>query len=255
MASRPMQGLLRPAPRTRIIAPPRTPACWTQRTVTNTSTPRAAQPQPQPKEDPDYDEERERTANEIDALFGISPKPQPKRYDPSKTSETINNIFYSGNNPSQTPTSADELGAARRSHVFGENFSPRRTNFAPTQRKPLDFDNMKMPEPAPGTPSLYQVPAQQEIPESEINWPRLNATYGRSVELDQAKGRDIVRGIGMLGSLIARNKVRRDFQKQRFHERPGLKRKRLKSERWRARFKVGFRDVTARVSELTRKGW
>ena len=253
MASRPMQCLLRPASLSRIIAPHRTAPLWIQRNLTSTSKPRHAQPQQ--KEEPDHDEERERTANEIDSLFGISPKPRAKRYDPSKTSETINNLFYSGQRPSQDPSSADELSAGRQSHVFGEDFSPRRTDFARTQRKPLDFDNMKMPESAPGTPSLYNLPVQQDIPESEINWPRLNATYGRTVVLDKAKGRDIVRGIGMLGSLIARNKVRRDFQKQRFHERAGLKRKRLKSERWRARFQVGFRDVTARVSELTRKGW
>lgn len=58
-----------------------------------------------------------------------------------------------------------------------------------------------------------------------------------------------------MGSLMGRNRVKYDFNKQRFHERPGLKRKRLASERWRARFKKGFSHVTARVSELTRKGW
>ena len=109
-------------------------------------------------------------------------------------------------------------------------------------------------------PSLQNKPSdaaslanQQE--ETFTNYPRLNPTYGRTVELDASRGRDIVRGIGMLGSLMARNKVKSDFNKQRFHERGGLKRKRLNSERWRARFKLGFREVTGRVSELTRKGW
>ena len=94
---------------------------------------------------------------------------------------------------------------------------------------------------------------QQE--ETFSSYPRLNPTYGRTVELDASRGRDIVRGIGMLGSLVARNKVKADFNRQRFHERGGLKRKRLASERWRARFKQGFRDITGRVTELTRKGW
>jgi hypothetical protein len=94
---------------------------------------------------------------------------------------------------------------------------------------------------------------QQE--ETFVQYPRLNPTYGRTVELDASRGRDIVRGIGMLGSLMARNKVKSDFNKQRFHERGGLKRKRLASERWRARFQKGFRDITYRVTELTRKGW
>jgi small subunit ribosomal protein MRP21 len=91
--------------------------------------------------------------------------------------------------------------------------------------------------------------------ETFANYPRLNPTYGRTVELDPSRGRDLVRGIGMLGSLMARNKIRHDMMKQRFHERNGLKRKRLASERWRARFKNGFTHVTKRVSELTGKGW
>lgn len=95
--------------------------------------------------------------------------------------------------------------------------------------------------------------AQQE--ETFSNYPRLDPTYGRTVDLDSSRGRDLVRGIGMLASLVARNKIKSDFAKQKFHERGGLKRKRLNSERWRARFKVGFAQVTRRVSELTRKGW
>jgi small subunit ribosomal protein MRP21 len=118
---------------------------------------------------------------------------------------------------------------------------------------------MVMPDEI-ANPSLANKPSdaaslavQQE--ETFSSYPRLNPTYGRTVELDANRGRDIVRGIGMLGSLMARNKVKADFNKQRFHERGGLKRKRLVSERWRARFKAGFREITGRVTELTRKGW
>ncbi|OCL03122.1 hypothetical protein AOQ84DRAFT_303437 [Glonium stellatum] len=89
----------------------------------------------------------------------------------------------------------------------------------------------------------------------KLNYPRLDASTGRSIDLDPSKGRDLVRGLAQLNSLISRNKVRADFNKQRFHERPGLKRKRLKSQRWRKRFKEGFREVVGRVSALTRKGW
>jgi hypothetical protein len=98
-------------------------------------------------------------------------------------------------------------------------------------------------------------PQNLHIPDEEIKYPRLNPSTGRTVTLDSAKGRDIVRGIGMLGSMMSRNKVKSDFHKQKFHERPGLKRKRLKSERWRKKFKVEFESVCSRVQELTRKGW
>ena len=114
-------------------------------------------------------------------------------------------------------------------------------------------DTLLNPSLANKPSSASSLAVQQE--EMFGNYPRLNPTYGRTVELDASRGRDIVRGIGMLGSLVARNKLKSDFHKQKFHERGGLKRKRLLSERWRARFKVGFREVTGRVTELTRKGW
>jgi len=114
-------------------------------------------------------------------------------------------------------------------------------------------DDMANPSFANKPSGAASLAVQQE--ETFSQFPRLNPTYGRTVDLDVSRGRDIVRGIGMLGSLMARNRVRSDFNKQRFHERGGLKRKRLASERWRARFKKGFREVTARVTELTRKGW
>jgi hypothetical protein len=130
----------------------------------------------------------------------------------------------------------------------------------PAIRRPgLDFESMAVPD-SDLHPSLSNKPSdaaslatQQE--QTFASYPRLNPTYGRTVDLDVSRGRDIVRGIGMLGSLMARNKVKADFNKQRFHERGGLKRKRLASERWRARFKAGFKEVTGRVSELTKKGW
>ena len=55
--------------------------------------------------------------------------------------------------------------------------------------------------------------------------------------------------------LVSRNRIKADFNRQRFHERAGLKRKRLKSERWRRRFRIGFESVVKRVDALRRKGW
>lgn len=226
------------------------PASWTlRRQISNTPGPSAAQPQQQPEQNKPASQSpnssprpqstsTERTNQAIDNLFSRPPRRQPRN---------------------QSTSSADDLRAAQATHIFGTAFSngssPRRSRAPPR----LAFDDML---PASGTPapSLYNKPseaaalaAQQE--ETFGNFPRLNPSYGRSVELDPSRGRDIVRGIGMLGSLMGRNRVKYDFNKQRFHERPGLKRKRLASERWRARFKKGFSHVTARVSELTRKGW
>lgn len=143
--------------------------------------------------------------------------------------------------------SAAQMGA----RVFGDNFSQTgsRQTFQ-FKRAGLDIDSMTgLP-----MPSLEQQAVASAKPEKQV-FPRLNPAYGRTVHLDEERGFDIVRGINTLSAVLARNKVRQDFNKQKFHERGGLKRKRLKSERWRARFKKGFNKVTARVGELTRKGW
>jgi small subunit ribosomal protein MRP21 len=81
----------------------------------------------------------------------------------------------------------------------------------------------------------------------------LRPSTGRTIE--RSGNVDVARAFQMLGRACATNKVAKDFRRQLFHERPGLKRKRLKSERWRARFKVGFRATVQRVSELRAQGW
>lgn len=84
---------------------------------------------------------------------------------------------------------------------------------------------------------------------------RLNPSVGRSVEVDPARGISLATGFARLEIMIGVNGVRRDFNKQRFHERPGLKRKRLKSERWRRRFKDGFTAIVDKVKTMRRQGW
>lgn len=157
------------------------------------------------------------------------------------------------------------MRAARNANqAFGANFAKPGGRFTRGANRPrgLQFEEM---ESIPGEgedmlPGLVQqetpaelLAAQQEATLS--NYPRLNPSFGRTVTLDARKGRDIVRGIAVMGMMVARNKVKADFNRQKFHERGGLKRKRLNSERWRARFKLGFRAVTERVNALTRKGW
>lgn len=234
--------LLRPATLTRISAPRPSPIrClrlpqpqptpWalpsTRRHLNTTPPTHAAQPQLKEEEALDTPaEDNSELTSEIDTLFGLA-----------------KNIRRG---PFRAPNSGDELEATRR--MFGSEFSSpdRGTSLRP---QAFNFDDLNMPdEPVEPVQAIT-------IPEEDIKYPRLNPAYGRTVNLDESKGRDIVRGINMLASLMARNKVKQDFNKQRYHERPGLKRKRLNSERWRARFKVGFNGVVGRVSELTRKGW
>jgi len=84
---------------------------------------------------------------------------------------------------------------------------------------------------------------------------KLGPSLGRTVQVNEAKGVDVGRAFRTLNILCARNKVKADFQTQRFHERPGLKRKRLKSQRWRRAFKEGFKGMVSQVVAMRRQGW
>jgi small subunit ribosomal protein MRP21 len=79
---------------------------------------------------------------------------------------------------------------------------------------------------------------------------RLDAYVGRNEETDQQKGIDLGRALHNLEAKCRYNNVRNDIMKQRFHMRPGLKRKTLKSERWRKRFKEGFKAVVSKVQDM-----
>ena len=258
--------LLRPTPlaRTPLCHIRRTPPSWPSRSISNTP-PAAAQSQG--KED-DYDY-LSKVQQESASQAPPQQQPPPIRrapLGPRDTSEAIDSLFGTSSQRARPPlrgqsTSSDEVRAARNAHIFGAEFSSptgarRRGGRGPPK---LNFDDMSLPTDMMD-PNLSNKPseaaslaAQQQ--ETFANYPRLNPTYGRLVELDVSRGRDLVRGIGMLGSLVTRNKVKHEMFRQKYHERGGLKRKRLASERWRARFKKGFKDVTRRVSELTAKGW
>ncbi|KAK4554616.1 hypothetical protein LTR86_008471 [Recurvomyces mirabilis] len=84
---------------------------------------------------------------------------------------------------------------------------------------------------------------------------KLGPSVGRTVIVDQARGMDIGRAFRSLEVQCARNSVRKDFNRQRFHERPGLKRKRLRQERWRRRFKENFKGVIGLVQRMRAQGW
>ena len=246
--------LLRPSTFTRITPAARFTAAWpAQRGFSSTAIRSAQGPQsPSTATTPEVAASSPRPAarqdvnSAIDDLFANGPD----------AAASSNNRSRNANDPFGTSSfgaSAPPSNPGER--VFGASFS----NPSRVARRPnLQFEDM-LPAGSLANPSLANKPNPSTLATQQAstfeNYPRLNPTYGRSVELDASRGRDIVRGIGMLGSLVARNRVKRDFQTQRYHERGGLKRKRLNSERWRRRFNLGFKQVTARVMELTRKGW
>ena len=222
--------LLRPSPLARPQCFPtasirrRAPLCMAQRSITNGS----GQPAAPPQRRDDY------SGYDYQPRQSAARRPPLRRSLNSETTQAIDDLF-SGTPRSQAPlsrqgSSGDEVGAARQNHVFGAEFSSPNAARRPT----LNFDDMLPSEI--DNPNFSNKPSEAaslatQQAETFANYPHLNPTYGRAVELDPSRGRDIVRGLGMLGSLMARNKVKNDVMKQRFHERGGLKRKRLNSER------------------------
>lgn len=84
---------------------------------------------------------------------------------------------------------------------------------------------------------------------------KLSPSLGKTIYVDAKRGIDVAKAFRAMEICVNRNGIKRDFNKQRFHERPGLKRKRLHSERWRRRFKLGFQATVKRVLVMKKQGW
>ncbi|KAL2267140.1 hypothetical protein VTJ83DRAFT_4417 [Remersonia thermophila] len=82
---------------------------------------------------------------------------------------------------------------------------------------------------------------------------RLKPSTGRTIHVGDRV--DVARGLRLLERLCAQNQVKHATILARAHERPALKRKRLRRERWRARFKTGFQSCVKRVFQLKAQGW
>jgi hypothetical protein len=83
----------------------------------------------------------------------------------------------------------------------------------------------------------------------------LSAKTGRTLPVNPASPQDLATKLMGIQRICNNAQLKQRASKQRFHERGGLRRKRLKSERWRARFLVQFREVIHRVKKLAKQGW
>lgn len=77
---------------------------------------------------------------------------------------------------------------------------------------------------------------------------------GRTIDVEKYNG-DVARAWRAFEANTVRMRVKSDFSSQKFHERPGLKRKRLHSQRWRRRFKEAFKGTVKMVVKMRKQGW
>ncbi|MCJ1370628.1 hypothetical protein MMC20_001841 [Loxospora ochrophaea] len=176
--------------------------------------------------------------------------------------------LYPGGGPNKQPrTSLDDVIIARELDARDQRNTVRmRQGELALRRGELSArqgsvaSSMVFPQTPSSSPTKETTAPQTSTGQSPLSPERrstirLDAFVGRSVEVKRGEGRDLGRALRFLDIKLAANKVKTDFYRQRFHERPGLKRKRLKSERWRKRFKEGFRATVAKVQKMRRQGW
>jgi ribosomal protein S21 len=100
-----------------------------------------------------------------------------------------------------------------------------------------------------------------EAASDPISRPQVRAkpVTGRTVfvkdHITKTSGPTPMVALRILNRIVREDQVKNKYHSQKFHERKGLKRKRLASQRWRARFKHGFKATVNRVIELKKQGW
>ncbi|KAI9821195.1 MAG: hypothetical protein M1827_003929 [Pycnora praestabilis] len=196
------------------------------------ATPRSLTPDsPSPKsyEDGDLD---------LDKLLDFAPNRTP-----ASPSQRTSRLSSPNAQQSRRGNSASDLLENFRSY----------TGRGSSSRSKVPVERMQSPTSLSGSPStnLFSEPPKPPPPPRL----RLGPSTGRSVIIDTGRGVDLARGFKSLNVNCFLNNVKGDSISQRFHERPGLKRKKLKSRRWRRRFRDGFRAVVSKVEDMRRRGW
>ena len=127
----------------------------------------------------------------------------------------------------------------------------------PPTTKPVDFANLfKTPSPPKidSNPlahyNQHSYPLEPASP--TVRTIRSSPMIGRSFSVRRG---DVGTALKFLNHLCVREGVVRDLRTQKFYERPGAKKKRLRSVRHKTRFKYAFKTTVERIKEMRRKGW
>ena len=178
--------------------------------------------------------------------FSVQPRLRRDDYDPNAPIKGIQNISISPEKESGSSLDDFDKPASwpSRDRQYPEGY---KTSFKKSYSEELDF-----PEDTKAADAGLELPRERVLTELPIH---LTARTGRTIDVDPGKNNDLGTRLRQLDMLVARNQIRADFSKQRYHERGGMKRKRLKSQRWRIRFKNQFKKTVFRVQELRKKGW
>jgi len=83
----------------------------------------------------------------------------------------------------------------------------------------------------------------------------LSPRTGRTFDVTRPSQSELTTRMNQVTMVCMANKVAQMERRGKFHERPGIKRKRVRRERWRAKFAKRFGAICGRVKWLSSQGW
>ncbi|KAJ2896921.1 mito ribosomal protein S21 [Zalerion maritima] len=78
---------------------------------------------------------------------------------------------------------------------------------------------------------------------------------GTMVQIKPSGKWDLLRALSSVNVAVRLNQIKWQSIRQREHERPGLKRKRMRGVRWRKLFSEGYKNTVKRANALAKMGW
>jgi hypothetical protein len=83
----------------------------------------------------------------------------------------------------------------------------------------------------------------------------LSPRTGRTFDVTRPSQSELTTRMNQVTMICMANKVAQMERRGKFHERPGIKRKRVRREKWRSKFAKRFGAICGRVKWLSSQGW
>lgn len=190
--------------------------------------------------------------------FSTTPSRREEGSPPKPNASALDNIFTDTLNRTLDGTKGVPTTSTQRTTRFASPAAQQANRKVASSLDDL-FGALSTPSQGSRVGRFTDPQGNLQRPRNPLKLPeppfKLGPSVGRTVDVDPNRGMDVGRAFKSLEQNCGRNKVRVDFTSQLFHERPGLKRKRLKTQRWRRRFKEGFRGMVKMVSQMRKQGW
>ena len=200
----------------------------------------------------------------LSEIFDRSGDRQPPSIVPSATpgntdmkpriNAKFDELFPRKNGPStsSSPSSATDVENAYRDFLNPSGSGVRSGSIAGSMLMPSASDSSSTTQRQVNGNLLF---GNERAAQRNKRTVRPRPTVGRTIEVEERMGVDFGQAVKKLSMLLVNNRVRQDQRMQKYHERAGAKRKRLKRERWRRYFKEGFNATIGRVKQMRRQGW